>query len=94
MLTELGYELFSRYFTAANRSGNEVRPKLQPAVIRVSGPGTTILVWVVCMTNLACQIIERDTHVRLKIVGTRVDATEIVSLRLRLSSLVHQTLLL
>lgn len=45
-----------------------------------------ILVLVHHIANLLLKIIERDTHVRLKIVGTRVDATEIVSQRFAMSN--------
>ena len=35
---------------------------------------------------ISLQLIEKNSHVRMKIVGTRVDATEIVSLLARFST--------
>ena len=38
------------------------------------------------LTDSIFKVIEKNTHVRIKIVGTRVDATEIVSLSIDVAS--------
>lgn len=59
---------------------HEIRPQLKSAFVCLRGPGgLETQIPYSAPLHEDFQIIEKNTKVRLKIVGTRVDATEIVS---------------
>lgn len=74
------WQCFDAHLSFVARScGHEIRSKFQSSLIHLSGSGMRRH-HTQCYNILTpiSQVIEKDTKVRLKVVGTRVDQTEIV----------------